>query len=153
VARFRFNLQAVLDHREMIEQQKQKIVAELETQRVRIEGRIREYQGAIEGERAELRGRLLRADVHGAKRQAAAQMRLVAGAQRAAVELSGVLKRLDIARAELLEATKRRKAVDLLRERRFEDWKRDQSRRELSAVDELAVMAAGRASQTDEVWR
>jgi flagellar protein FliJ len=45
---------------------------------------------------------------------------------------------------DLLEATKRRKAVELLRERRFEQWRLDLERRETAAVDELAVMRYGR---------
>ena len=148
MARFRFQLQAVLDHREMIEQQKQRAVAEIESQRVRLEHLIRGYQRGIVRERDELKRRLSEVDFRGVRLQAAAQLRLVVAAQRAALELAGVLKRLEAARRELLEAAKRRKAVELLRERRFEEWRLDQSRRELAAVDELAVMAAGRKEGT-----
>ena len=87
---------------------------------------------------------LVAGDINAVRLQSGAAVRLAAAAQRKALELAGVLKRLESARAELLEATKRKKAVELLKERRFEEWKRDQDRRELAAVDELAVMAAGR---------
>jgi flagellar FliJ protein len=146
MARFRFQLETVLRHRRNIEREKQRAVAELETQRVRLENDIRECQQGLERERGELTGRLTEADLHGVRWQAAAAMRLIVAAQRAALELAGVMKRLGVARADLLEAAKRRKAVELLRERRFDEWKLDQNRRELAAVDELAVMAAGRAS-------
>ena len=148
MAKFRFQLRAVLEHRKMIEQQKQRAVAELQAQRLRLEGAIRQCELAIRQERTELKGLLTEADIRGARWQAAAAIRLVATAQRTALELAGVLKRLEMARAELLEAAKRRKAVELLRDRRFEEWKQDQNRRELAAVDELAVMAAGRKEET-----
>lgn len=144
MARFRFGLQAVLDHREMLEKQQQKVVAALEADRVRLERMLRECQRSIAAEKAGQRSMLGSADILGARQQAAAALRLMVSAQRTAVELAGVLRRLEGARAELLEASKRRKAVDLLRERRLEEWKRDIDRRELAAVDELAVMRAAR---------
>lgn len=144
MARFRFELEAVLDHRERIEQQKQRSVAELETQRLRLERTIREYQRAIADERLQQRDLLRLGHVMDARAQAGATVRLAAAAQRSVIELSGVHARLQVARAELLEAAKRRKAVDLLKERRLEQWKLGQDRREAAAMDELAVMKAGR---------
>jgi flagellar FliJ protein len=147
VAQFRFQLEVVLRHRKNIEQQKQRAVAELEVQRVRLENLIRQCQEGIARERAELKTRLSEADLRGARWQAAASMRLVTAARRAALELAGVHKRIEAARAELLEAAKRRKAVELLKERRFEEWRQMEARRDLAAVDELAVMAAGRKEE------
>ena len=83
------------------------------------------------------------ADMRGVRFQAGAATRLIASAQRAVLELAGVHKRLEAARAVLLEATKRRKAVELLKERRFEEWQQEQARREAAATDEIAVMRAG----------
>lgn len=142
--RFRFQLEAVLKHRKMIEQQKQRAVAELEIQRLRIEGVIRMCQEGLVREKDELRGLLTDVDLRGARWQAAASMRLIARAQRAALELAGVHKRIAAAREELLAAARRRKAVELLKERRYEEWRVAESRAEMAAVDELAVMAAGR---------
>jgi flagellar FliJ protein len=144
MAKFRFKLEAVLRHRTMIEQQKQRAVAGLEAERLRLEAFIRDCQRGVELERAELRARLGAADLHGARLQSGAAMRFIARAQRAALELAGALKRLAAAREELLFAARRRKAVEMLKERRFDEWRSDLARRELAAVDELAVMAAGR---------
>lgn len=140
---FRFKLQPVLDHREMIEQQKQRVVAVLEADRLRLENLIRDCQRALLEESAAMRECLGLSNIRGVRQQAAASMRLTVTAQRAAIELAGVLKRIETARADLLAASKRRKAVELLRERRHEDWMLEQSRRELAAVDELMVMRAG----------
>jgi flagellar FliJ protein len=147
VPKFRFALQAVLDQRERVEQQKQRGVAEVEAQRAVIEGRLRELQRAITQEKAEQGAKLRTGDVAGARGQAAAIVKLAAAAQRTVLELAGVHKRLEAARADLLEATKRRKAVELLRERRFEEWRLDLERREAAETDELAVMRAGRKDE------
>jgi flagellar protein FliJ len=145
VARFVFQLEAVLEQRRLVEQQRQRAVAELEVRRMALEGTIRGYQRAIAQEREEQRVLLKAGRIMDARAQAAASVRLGAAAQRGVVELSGVLARLDAARAELLEATKRRKAVERLREKRLEAWRAEQNRREAMAVDELVVMRSGRA--------
>src|SRR5437868_3972080 len=115
--RFRFKLQAVLDHREMVEEERQRAVAMLERERVRLEDVIRECQRSIENEQGELRAGLLAGDLAVARRQAAAAAHHNVAAQRAVLELAGVHQRLLVARAALLKAAKARKAVDLLRER------------------------------------
>jgi flagellar protein FliJ len=144
--RFKFQLQSVLEHREVIERQKQRAVAELEVQRVRLENLIRECQRGLVAEAAALRECLGASNIRGVRQQAAASMRLTVAAQRAALELAGVHKRIEAARADLLVAAKRRKAVDLLKERRRDEWRAEESRRELAAIDELAVMRAGARS-------
>ncbi len=142
MARFRFQLQAVLQHRLRLEQEQQRVVAELESTRATLEGTIRSCQDALVRERSEMRSMLQAADMRGVRFQAGAATRIIASAQRAVLELAGVHKRLEAARAVLLEATKRRKAVDLLKERRFEEWRYQQARREAEATDEIAVMRA-----------
>src|SRR2546423_519384 len=149
MARFRFSLQSVLEHREMIEEQKQLAVAHLESERIRLEIQIRRYQQGITLEKDQMRQSLRGGDIRAVRFQSGAAVRLAGAAQRTVLELAGLLRRLESARAELLEAAKRRKAVELLKDRRFEEWRTDQNRRELAAVDELAVMAAGRRGDKD----
>src|SRR5262245_41080180 len=127
--RFRFALQPVLDHREMIEEQKQRAVAVLEAQRVRLEETIRDHQRGITPERQEMRASLRAGNLRAVRLQSGASVRLAAAAQRAVIELAGVHRRLEAARTELLDAAKRRKAVELLKERWYEDWRTDQNRR------------------------
>ena len=145
--RFRFELQAVLDHRQRQEREHQRAVAELERQRVALEGTIRACQSGIVQEREHMRSLLAGADMRGARQQVAAASRLSAQAQRAVLELSGLLKRVETARAALLEATKRRKAVELLKEHRLADWTYRQNKKEAEAVDEIAVMRTARGEQ------
>ena len=65
-------------------------------------------------------------------------------AQRLVLELAGVHRRLDAARERLREASRKRQAMERLRERRFAEWRAAQEKAETSALDELAVSAAAR---------
>jgi flagellar FliJ protein len=143
MARFEFTLQAVLDHRERIESEKQRRVAELERERVRVEEFIRDCRRQILSEQDASRSLIGAGDVAGARRQSGAIASIHAKAQRAVIELAGTHRRLDAARADLLAATVARKSVELLRDRRYDAWKREQDRKEQAMIDELAVLRAG----------
>lgn len=155
MAGFVFDLEAVLDQRAAREREKQLAVADLERLRIETEDRLRRTQALIEAGRDALRRALSgeragedehRADLRAARADAASALRLVAAAQRLAVSLAGVHSRLDRARLELLQAAIDRKAVEALRQRRFERWKAEEKRREDAAADEMAVMRAARSS-------
>lgn len=150
--KFRFQLEPVLEQRQREEERCQLVVAELERQRLDIERRIRECQQGIVREKSELRRHLGWTGGSGdgsvalrdARMQAAAAYNLDARARQEVLRLAGLHKRLDAARAELLRAATARKAVELLKERRWEAWKHEQSRLETAQVDEMAVMQASR---------
>lgn len=157
MARFVFELQAALEQRERVERERQVVVAQLQAEASQLEEFIRGRQRQIEQEKEELRQALVSeraagasggmiVDLDAARRQGAAALGRIREAQQAALRLAGVLRRLDKARLDLLEAARQRKAVELLRDRRYEAWKLDQARREAAAVDELAVMRAGRSA-------
>lgn len=152
MARFVFQLDPLLKARRAEEQRKQLAVAELEQQRRALEDRVRAQQQSItEGKRAlrtSLTGSL---EVHALRSHAAATMRVMKDAQRMVIELAGVHKRLENARAELIEAAKQRRAVELIREQRFEAWKQAQQKAEINAMDEMAVIAAARKQREPEV--
>jgi flagellar export protein FliJ len=142
--RFRFPLEAVLQQRERTEQDRQRIVADLEIVRLRLESQLRQYAANLSDERSAQRSHLASGAFTDVRMQAAAIARLSAEADRAVVELAGVHRRLEAARAQLLDAMKARKAVELLRERRLEKWTLDQNRLEAAATDEFAIIQAGR---------
>jgi flagellar FliJ protein len=146
MARFRFPLQAVLDQREAAEKERQRAVAELERERVAIEGEISGCQELIAGSHADVRALLGGGVVSllDVRRDVSAAVRADATARRAALRLAGVHRRLTAARGALLQAARARRAVELLKERRYEQWRADERRREAAETDELAVMRAGR---------
>lgn len=158
---FVFDLQPVLDQRERVEQEHQRRVALIERERIALEDRLRGLQQRIIGARDDLRCRLAVPQhppdrpagapppaiaIDAARRSASLAMTLVAQAERTVLELAGVHRRLEAARRELAAASAARKAVDLLRTRRWESWKRDLARAEAAEIDELAVMRHARRS-------
>jgi flagellar FliJ protein len=145
MARFRFRLEPLLKARRLAEQGRQRAVAEIERERLVIEDRLREQQQFISAGKRSMRDEMTGTlDVDAMRLHAGATMRLMRDAERMVIELAGVHQRLDAARSELIEATRQRRAVELLRERRFEQWKAELEKADDAAIDELAVHAAAR---------
>ena len=146
MAKFRFALQAVLNQRVRAEQERLVAVAELERQRIEIEGQLRELQGRIEYERSEMReglGSIV--NVGAIRMQAAASLHAVADAQKLVFRLAGVHQRTKGARVKLAEATAARKAMELLKERRYQEWLAEENRREDRLLDDVSMAAAVRS--------
>lgn len=151
--RFRFSLEPVLQHRRRIEEGCLRDVAVIEQERVRIEERLRGINARLVQSRADLRERFapagggsVRGGIGSVRMDSTAALRLTVDAQQAAIELAGVMRRLERARAVLLEATTARKGVERLRERRLEEWKYEQTRRENAELDEIATIGAARTA-------
>ncbi|MEZ6243773.1 MAG: flagellar FliJ family protein [Phycisphaerales bacterium] len=143
MARFVFKLDPVLEQRRREERDHMRKVAELERERLALEDEIRAHRRAMEQERDDLRDLLAgggSVDLRGARMQASASIRQMALAQRAVLRLAGVHKQLLNARGALIEASKRRKSVEALRDRRLAQWKLDRSRAEDRELDDLSVM-------------
>jgi flagellar export protein FliJ len=147
VAVFRFRLDRVLEQRRRAERERQRAVAELERERTEIEDAIRRRQAMIEDAKRGLRDALAadpdtrgaRVDLRAARLQAGASIHQVMQTQQLVLQLAGVHKRLDAARATLLEAATRRKAVETLRDRALRRWLDEEHRRENAMLDELGT--------------
>jgi len=139
---FKFRLQPVLAQRERDEKDRMRVVAELESRRMQIEDDIRASQGRIvEGRRAvaqALSGG--RVDLGAAKLGSAATMRHDQDARRGVLEMAAVINQLESARNELIQASARRRAIELLRDRALERHLDEEKRRENNAMDDLMVM-------------
>lgn len=150
MAKFVFQLEAVLRARVAEERERQLALGVIERERAALEDRIREWQRGIVAAKDDLREELdstregAPVDLQRVRLQAGASLHLVARAQRAVLELAGVHRRLDAARLELLQASIRRKAVESLRDRRLEEWRYAEKSREAAGLDELMVMRASR---------
>ena len=145
MAKFRFELQAVLNARLRAEELQQRRVAELEASRRTLEDGLRARQARIGESRAQLRGRLMGAiDPSMLRGQANASLVGMRDAQRVVLELAGIHRRLQSVMAELRAASRDRRAVEILKERRFEDWRREQDRREQAELDEIAMIRGSR---------
>ena len=138
--RFRFELDPLLRKREREERDAQLALAELNAQSQAIMDSIRASQQTIAGFKRDWRGAASpgRVDLRTIGRQATAALAQQVRAQQAARSLASLRPAIDAARERLLDATTRRRAVELLRERRLRDHLRDLAQREIAEHDDLA---------------
>lgn len=138
MARFRFQLEPVLKVRKRAEERAQLALAALDRQRLELEETLRRRQEEIRREKDALRGRLVGdLDVRGLRLQAGSSVHLVRKAQQAVLALAGLHWRLGEARAALVEAARSRRAMELLRERRYGEWKAGLAKAETAELDDL----------------
>jgi len=148
VKKFVFKLEPLLTARRRVEQDKQRVVAELERQRKDLEDTLRRQQEFISEGKRSMSDRLVgELEVAGLRAHAGSTIHLMRRAHQILLEAAGVHKRLETARSELIEATRQRRAVELLRERRYAEWHKRMNRLEDDALDELAVQSAGRSER------
>ncbi len=145
MARFVFSLQPVLKARRRSEETFQRDVAGIERERMRLEEILRGHQRSLvsnkDVRRAGLTGLI---EVRDLRLQANSSLQIMRRAQQIVLELAGVYKRLEAARTRLIEAARRRRAIEFVRDRRYEQWKAALNKAETAALDELAVIAAAR---------
>ena len=142
--RFVFTLQPVLEHRKRNEDEKQQVVAarlrELEESEAALKGLNDEFKANSDMLRASHKGldaeSLRRHYAHGQflDRCIVAQIRVVAERRVA----------LERARGELLTATKERKVVDKLKERRYQAHRAEEQRIEQNELDDGNARRYGR---------
>lgn len=145
MAKFQFKLEGVLKARAHEEDRCLCEVAKLEQARQDLEDSLRRRQQRIGESRRSVRDRLVGSIQSASVRmQANASLSLMRDAQRTVLELAGLHRQLEEARRLLTDASVKRRAIELLRERRYQEWKRDLVRREQSSQDELAIFRAAR---------
>ncbi len=145
MARFVFTLEPVLKARRRSEEAFQRDVAGIERDRMRLEGILRGHQRNLVSNKDVLRDGLTGLiEVRDLRLQANASLQVMRRAQQIVLELAGVYKRLEAARTRLIEASRRRRAIEFVRDRRYEQWKAALNKAETAALDELAVIAAAR---------
>ncbi|MGC2130856.1 MAG: flagellar export protein FliJ [Candidatus Aquilonibacter sp.] len=142
--RFNFRLQPVLDHRKRIEDQKQLVVAararaldEAECELARLNEEFRNHSVMLREGHKKLETRELQciyAHLQFLDRCIVAQIRIVAERRVA----------LDRARTELLEASKEKKIVEKLKERRREGYVLEEQRMEQKELDDGNARRHGR---------
>lgn len=154
MARFQFKLQPVLRQRQIIEDQRRRDMAEVLRRKTQLLDQLREFQQTISASKQDLGGSLVgRIDMDRVSQfarfssQAGLRARQVVGA------LAVVEQQVQAARARLVEASRARKAMELLRDRYREQWQREQDRRETATLDEIAVQGHARrlAAMDEEV--
>lgn len=145
MAVFEFKFESVLKQRRRVEDKHQRELAQLLRQKMIFESELRQLQQRITDDKASMTDSL-RGHVNvGRIRQHAAHSAQVTGrAQQIAVKLLAMHRQIEQARGTLLEATRARKSIELLRDRHYNRWRREQQRRETAELDEIATQAYGR---------
>ena len=156
MAKFRFNLETLLEQRAREEETKQRALAAIERERLEIEHQILDAQRAITDQKNDLRSALApnqegaALDLRSVRLQSHASLHSLGALHRLAVKLAGVHQRIERAGSELLKATADRKAVELLRQRRYDAWLREENKKEALAVDDMVNARAARRSRAGE---
>ena len=144
--RFKFSLQPVLEQRRRVEEEKQQVVAQRQRELDRSEAELKrlndDFRSSSESLRTNHRAldgeqlRLHYAHLQFLDRAITAQIRVVAERRVA----------LDRARNDLLEASKERKVVEKLKERRHEAFVAEELRIEQNELDDGNARRFGRAA-------
>ncbi|MGB0766196.1 MAG: flagellar export protein FliJ [Phycisphaeraceae bacterium] len=139
---FTFRFKAVLRQREAVEQQKQRALAKLMHQRNAMLGQLREMQETISTSKRQaadgLVGTVDLAAIAGIARYSAS---CALRGNRVVRELAQLETLVEQARNELMEASKNRKALELLRDRQRQAWELEQRRMEAKRLDEQTTQA------------
>ena len=148
MAKFQFKLNPLLKHRQRIEDDKQRVLAQLLRQKLIIETQLRNQQQSITTDKHQLGEALTgQVDVESIRRHAAHSNRMSINAQRIAFSLFELGRKIEKARAELIEATRQRRAIELLRDKQERRWRIELDRRETAEIDELATQGHARRSE------
>lgn len=127
-------------------------VGRLEAERLEIERDAASLAAAYADEQRTLRDELRRGggvDLGRVRLQAGASLHGLRRRRELALRGAALLKRLEAARAALVEATTHRRAVELLRERRYQAWLARQRAVEARELDELVTAMYGPSRRTE----
>ena len=143
MAIFVFKLQSLLDLRIREEQSTQREMSLLMREKSEINERLRRHQRAIEDGKQALREDLVgMVDVRRLRLQTHAAFGVMRDAQGAAIALAGLARKIENARILHQAARAKRRAVELLKEKKHAEWLREQDRREVALLDERAIAAS-----------
>lgn len=141
---FVFRLEALLTHRQQLEKDRQRRVAQVQQEVQVLVRLIQETQARISAENRtlgvkELTGKLdLQYIAHEKRFVGALQVKITLAVQK----LAGLEQVLAGARAELLAAARARKIIEKLREKQFQRWRAQLERKEAALMDEIATQRA-----------
>ena len=139
---FQFKYKVVLRQREVVEQQKQRALAKLMHQRNAMVSQLREMQETISESKRQAADGLVGTVDLGAIAGIARYSASCALQGNALVrEIAQMETLVEQARNELIEASKNRKALELLRDRQRQAWDLEQRRMEAKRLDEQTTQA------------
>ena len=144
MAKFVFKLEGVLRQRKHVEQEKQRILAVKQKQLVEAQNILQQMHRTVEATNDDVRKNRLVGKLD--MEFIAAHRRFLTAMQRQAMAVAQKIAlahhAVEEARRELAEAAKQRKAIEKLKEKQFERWRSELSRREQAEMDEIGMQLA-----------
>ena len=139
--KFVFQLEGALRQRKQLERMKQREMAVVQAEMNKLQDQLRALEGTVQTATADVRGNRLTGVLD--MSFLAAHRRFMIATQRQSMELvqkmALVQRQLDEARLAVAEAAKQRKVIEKLREKQFERWKAERSKKELAELDEVSM--------------
>ncbi len=147
--RFTFRFSTLLKHRRHLEWQCQRDLAtRLRTQMI-LKNQLRTMQETISQSKLDIATSLVgKVDVDAVRRIGSHGAHMQLRGQQVVLRLAHIERDIHQARSALIDATRQRKALELLRKKHFEAWQAEQRRRETNQMDELATGAFVRKMMT-----
>jgi flagellar protein FliJ len=142
--RFRFRLQSVLDHRERIERDKQRLLAIAQRDLVAAQTRLAELRDDYERTGEELRAKHRELDAMSLYNYYAHMDFVLRAIRDVEVRVAACEAEVERAKAVLLSARKDKKILETLKERRREVFEIQQRAEEQSMLDDLNARRYGR---------
>lgn len=147
--KFQFELESLLLKRRSQERDRRRELAAALKQRMDLQDQLRQMQNTIVESKQELgQGLVGTVDMDRVSGFARYSGQVTQRAHASVSQLAGIERRVEAARATLLEATRQRKALEKLREQRYTAWKRANERSEAERLDEIAIQQHIRRTPT-----
>jgi len=148
MANFSFKLDPVLSQRRAEEDRCQQDLAKSLRQRMILRDQLRLMQQTITQSKGRLSDGLVgRVDVDRVLQFARYSGQTTQRAHAFVARLSGIEKQIQAARQKLMGAVRARKALEMLRDRRYRQWKQGMQRRVDAQLDDLALQRHARRAQ------
>jgi len=145
MATFTFRYQTLLDHRQRLEDEAQRDLAKHLRTRSILHDQLRGEQDTIVRSKRELTGVLVgKVDLSAVAQFARYHGSVAVRARQIVARLAQLEPQIAAARQRLLDATRHRKALELLRDRHLDQWRREQDRREANELDDMTTQRYAR---------
>ncbi|MEM8739787.1 MAG: flagellar export protein FliJ [Planctomycetota bacterium] len=139
---FTFRYETLLQHRRNLEDQAQRVLAERVRTQMILTDQLRAMQNTITDSKRDLGSALVgRLDLSRVGEFTRFTADATVRGRQLVARLAELEPQIAAARAALLDATRQRQALELLRERDHDRWRREQDRRETAALDEASAQA------------
>jgi flagellar FliJ protein len=139
MAKFTFRFEPLLRHRRLIEDQRQRDLARLMRSQMIFHGQLRNMQQTIRQSKQDLAAGLVgKVDLMSIGRFAGYSSQVSSRGREIVSKLAELESHITSARQRLLDASRQRKAMELLRDKHATQWQHEQDRREVNELDEIS---------------